>query len=186
MATRDAERSSSETAAALQGLRTELDIALASLRDLAHGIYPTILEIDGLPAALREAARRAPIPTAVECDGAARYATELETAVYFCCVEALQNAVKHAGDGARAQIRLAQRDDVLWCEVSDDGRGFELGPGSANAGLQNMTDRIGAVGGALEIASLLGGGTTIVATIPLASVNDPSRTAGVRTHPAGV
>jgi signal transduction histidine kinase len=186
MAAREAERSSPATAAALHGLRTELDIALASLRDLAHGIYPTILEIDGLPAALREAARRAPIPTEVECDGTARYATELETAVYFCCVEALQNAAKHAGNGARAQIKLSQRDGVLWCEASDDGRGFEFSSGMANAGLQNMTDRIGALGGTLQVGSVLGGGTTVVAAIPLASVNNSSHKGGVSTHRAGV
>jgi signal transduction histidine kinase len=156
-------------AATFDALRSELDGALADLRDLAHGIYPTILEIDGVPAALRDAARRAPIPTRLDCAaaGGGRYPTELEAAVYFCCVEALQNTAKHAGEGARAQITLAEREHVVHFEVSDDGCGFGSCAASPTAGLQNMTDRIGALGGSLTITSTPGSGTKIVATIPL-------------------
>jgi signal transduction histidine kinase len=176
------------TAATFDALRSELDGALADLRDLAHGIYPTILEIDGVPAALREAARRAPIPTRLDCAaaGAGRYPTELEAAVYFCCVEALQNTAKHAGEDARAQITLAERDNVVHFEVSDDGCGFASCAASPTAGLQNMTDRIGALGGMLTITSTPGRGTKIVATIPLTTSNDTSAAAALHMHPARV
>jgi signal transduction histidine kinase len=177
---------SAAAAATFNALRSELDGALADLRDLAHGLYPTILEIDGLPAALREAARRAPIPTRIDCAGAERYPTELEAAVYFCCVEALQNTAKHAGKDARAQITLGERDNVLHFEVSDDGRGFAACAASPTAGLQNMTDRIGALGGILTIESTPGSGTKIVATIPVTTSNDTSEAADVHMHPARV
>jgi signal transduction histidine kinase len=173
-------------AATFAALRSELDRALADLRDLAHGIYPTILEIDGVSAALREAARRARVPTRVDCAaaGAERYPTELEAAVYFCCVEALQNTAKHAGEDARAQITLAERDNVLHLEVSDDGRGFAACAASPTAGLQNMTDRIGALGGILTIQSTPGSGTTIVATVPLTTSSDTGEAADFHMHPA--
>jgi signal transduction histidine kinase len=154
------------TAAALDDLREELDRALSELRELARGIYPTILENDGLPAALSDAALSAAIPTDIECDGAARYSAELEAAVYFCCLEALQNAAKHAGADARAQVRLAQRAGVLTFEVSDDGVGFEPTTASASTGLQNMADRIGALGGTLSVGSVPGAGTRITGTVP--------------------
>jgi signal transduction histidine kinase len=180
LATREAERASSAAAATFDGLRAELDGALADLRDLAHGIYPTILEIDGLPAALGEAARRAPIPAHLECDGTDRYATELEAAVYFCCVEALQNAAKHGGDGARARIGLVQHDSVLGFEVSDDGCGFDCGAISPRSGIQNMTDRIGALGGTLTIASAPGRGATIVGAIPVRTQDASQESTAVR------
>ena len=149
-------------------LRSEVDAALHEVRDLAHGIYPAVLANEGLPAALREAGDRAAIPTAVDCDGAGRYEPEIEAALYFCCLEALQNAAKHAGEGARATVRLAEHDGVLRLEVTDDGAGFAPADATASSGLQNMTDRIGALGGALEILSTPGAGARIAATVPLA------------------
>lgn len=86
--------------------------------------------------------------------------------MYFCCLEALQNAAKHAGEGARAHVTLAQEDGVLAFEVADDGQGFEPSTVAASMGLQNMADRIGALGGALKIDSAPGGGTRISGTIP--------------------
>ena len=158
--------------AAIDELRGEIDGALADLRDLAHGIYPAALENEGLPAALREAGERAAIPTSVDCDGAGRYAPEVEAALYFCCLEALQNAAKHAGEGARATVRLAERDGVLRLEVTDDGAGFAPADATASSGLQNMTDRIGALGGVLEINSAPGTGARIGATVPVARTRD--------------
>jgi signal transduction histidine kinase len=154
------------TVAAFDELREELDRALAELRELARGIYPTILENDGLPAALRDAAGSAAIPTGIECDAAGRYSAELEAAVYFCCIEALQNAAKHAGAGARAQVSLAQDDGVLAFAVADDGKGFDPRAAAASMGLQNMADRIGALGGTLSVESVPGAGTRITGTIP--------------------
>ncbi|MDX6688574.1 MAG: hypothetical protein QOG15_31 [Solirubrobacteraceae bacterium] len=154
-------------AAAIDELRVDVGLALSELRELARGIYPAILENDGLPAALREAAKRAMTPTEVECAGAGRYSSELEAAVYFCCLEALQNAAKHAGEGARVQITLRDGDGALAFAVSDDGKGFEHAGASVGAGLQNMTDRIGALGGTLRIDSTRGEGTSITGTVAI-------------------
>jgi signal transduction histidine kinase len=160
----------------LDELHADLDAALSDLRDLAHGIYPAILESDGLPAALREAALRAGIPTTVACDGAGRYGTELEAAVYFCCLEAMLNAAKHGGENACARVGLTCREHELAVEISDDGRGFDRASAGRGTGLQNMTDRIGALGGTLQIRSALGSGTTISAVLPLApAVADDDR-----------
>jgi signal transduction histidine kinase len=151
----------------LTELRQDLDRAVGGLRDLAHGIYPQALETEGLPGALREALQRAAIPAELECDGARRYAPQIEAAVYFCCLEALQNAAKHAGEHARAGIRLTERDQWLEFEIFDDGRGFQPGVYEGSAGLQNMADRIGALGGELRIRSAPGTGTDIRGAVPL-------------------
>jgi signal transduction histidine kinase len=157
-----------EAARALaEELGVDVERALAELRDLAHGIYPLLLESDGLSAALAEASDRAAIPTRLDCDGAGRYPRELEAAVYFCCLEALQNAAKHAGAGARATILIRHADGQLRFEVSDDGQGFESDGSTTHAGLQNMADRIGAVGGELRVLSNPGRGTTITGMIPV-------------------
>jgi signal transduction histidine kinase len=148
------------------GIRQDIDLALTELRDLAHGLYPQVLESDGLPAALEEAARNAAIPTTVDCDAAGRHRPELEAAVYFCCLEALQNAAKHAGAGARATVSLAQLDGVLRFAVSDDGRGFDPATIGSSSGLQNMSDRMGALGGQLQIDASPGAGTRITGSVP--------------------
>jgi signal transduction histidine kinase len=165
-----------KASALVEHLRGDLDRALAELRDLAHGIYPPLLENEGLPGALGEAAQRAAIPTTLEADGAGRYPPELEAAVYFCCLEALQNAAKHGGDGARATITLAERDNALAFTVSDDGPGFDTASQNGSAGLQNMTDRIGALGGTLRIESAPGNGTKITGTLPAVSPPAPGGT----------
>jgi signal transduction histidine kinase len=149
-------------------IRDDVERALAELRDLAHGLYPQALEAVGLRGALREAADRAPIAVTIDCDGTGRYRPELEAAVYFCCLEALQNAAKHAGEDARAAVTLAEDGGALKFEVSDDGRGFDAQE-TGGAGLQNMTDRIGALGGELKIASTPGTGTRVAGVIPLES-----------------
>jgi signal transduction histidine kinase len=148
-------------------LRGDVSRALREVRDLAHGIYPALLENEGLPGALRTAAQNAAIPADFECDGTGRYAPELEAAVYFCCLEALQNAAKHAGQDAHATVRLAQRGDALAFEVADDGRGYDAARARVGAGLQNIADRIGALGGTVEIESAPGSGTRISGTVPL-------------------
>lgn len=150
-------------------LRADLDRALAELRDLAHGIYPALLENEGLPGALHEAASRAPIPVEVDCDGVSRYPPEVEAAIYFCCLEALQNAAKHAGDGARAIVRLRHKNGVAF-EIADDGAGFDPTVARESAGLQNMSDRIGALSGSFTIDSTPGSGTSIRGTVPAAHI----------------
>jgi signal transduction histidine kinase len=152
---------------ALAELRLDLDRALAQLRALAHGIYPAVLEHEGLPGALREAAALAAIETTLRCDSAGRYPREVEAAVYFCCLEALQNAAKHAGDGAHATIKLSDQGGELRFDVTDDGPGFDPATTNGSAGLQNMRDRIGALGGRLQIDSAPGEGTHVRGSIPL-------------------
>jgi signal transduction histidine kinase len=156
-----------EAAALATELREDLAAALTSLRDLAHGIYPAVLEAEGLPGAIAEAAQRAPIPTTVDVDGVGRLPADLEVAIYFCCLEALQNAGKHAGPGATATVTLATGTTGLEFAVADDGRGYDTAATAANAGVQNMADRIGALGGTLRIASAPGHGTTVRGDVPL-------------------
>ena len=147
-------------------LRADAARALTQLRDLAHGIYPEALARGGLPAALGDAAARAPIRTTLDCDGAGRFRPELEAAVYFCCVEALQNAAKHGGPGATARIVLRRDGTALRVTVQDTGRGFDPATVRRNAGTMNMIDRLGALGGELRITSAPGRGTIVSATIP--------------------
>ena len=90
----------------------------------------------------------------------------MEAAIYFCCLEALHNAVKHAGDRARVTVSLRHDTSGLACEVTDDGAGFTGTSTSAGAGLANMADRIAAVGGQLRIDSAPGRGTTVRASAP--------------------
>jgi signal transduction histidine kinase len=153
-------------AAVVAEIRDDVAGALAELRDLAHGIYPSVLASDGLAAALSDAVTRAGIPATCEASVGRRYAGELEAAIYFCCLEALQNAAKYAGPEAKAVVRLAERDGELMFQVSDDGVGYDPEGASPGAGLQNMADRIGAVGGSLQITSAPGAGTTVTATVP--------------------
>jgi signal transduction histidine kinase len=150
----------------LKELRSDLDRALEELRDLAHGIYPSQLETEGLAGALRAAAARAAIPTTLDCDGIHRYRPDLEAAVYFCCLEALQNAGKHAGANANATIRLREEAGTITFQVSDNGVGFESSTAQASAGIQNMKDRIGALDGDVTIHSEPGAGTSVTGRVP--------------------
>jgi signal transduction histidine kinase len=149
-------------------LKRDLDRALAELRALAHGIYPVLLQSEGLPGALREAIHHAAIPAELDCDGTGRYTPEIEAAVYFCCLEALQNAAKHAGADASARLSIAEQDHTLRFAIADDGRGFDPAIARGSAGLQNMADRLGALGGELTISSGPGEGTTVAGSVPLA------------------
>ncbi len=148
-------------------MREDLTQAMTELRDLARGLYPVLLETDGLPGALAEAVGRSPIPTTLECDGLRRFSPDLEAAVYFCCLEALQNAAKHAGEGASATIRLSEREGSLGLEISDDGHGFDGTHARQSTGLLSMTDRIVALGGDLQITSAPGIGTTVTGMLPV-------------------
>jgi signal transduction histidine kinase len=162
-----AERDPPKSSALMEELGGDLEDALQELRDLAHGIYPPLLADKGLPDALRAAARRASVPVEVHADGVGRYRPELEAAVYFCCLEALQNAGKYAGEGARAMVRLWEEAGGVWFEVADDGAGFDTRRVSASAGFTNMNDRLGAIGGSLRIESAPGRGTKVAGAIPL-------------------
>ncbi len=151
----------------LDELRETVQGAMEEFRNLSHGIYPPLLQDRGLAEALANAARRASIPTRVDADGARRYDPTVEATVYFCCLEALQNAAKYAGEGARATVRVWEDEGGLLFEVADDGSGFDPARGGLGAGLTNMQDRVGAIGGNLRIESAPGGGTRVVGAIPL-------------------
>jgi signal transduction histidine kinase len=158
----------SEATKVIEELRGNLKDAIAELRALAHGIFPPLLSSGGLREALPAAAGRSALFTTVETDGVGRYTPEIESTVYFCCLEAMQNAGKHAGDDAEIQIRVSASDTLLTFEVSDDGAGFTPGPlGATGHGFVNMNDRVGTVRGHLTVRSAPGAGTTIVGQIPL-------------------
>jgi signal transduction histidine kinase len=148
----------------LQGSAQE---AMEAFRDLAHGIYPPLLQARGLAEALSNAARRAPIPTSVAAGGLRRYDPDVEATVYFCSVEALQNAGKHAGEDAQARVRVWEEDGRLLFEVADDGSGGAPDGTTGGAGISNMRDRLGAIGGSLSIESACGRGTRVRGVIPL-------------------
>jgi signal transduction histidine kinase len=152
----------------LDELRDEVRDAVEELRSLAHGIYPPLLLDQGLAAALGSAAQRATIPTRVEAGPIGRYPADLEAAAYFCCLEALQNAMKHAGPEATAVIRAWEENGALCFAVTDDGAGFDAAAKADGTGFVNMADRLGAIGGTLRVESTPGGGTTVVGVLPLA------------------
>jgi signal transduction histidine kinase len=151
-------------------LRGESQEALENLRDLARGIYPPLLADRGLAEALTAQARKAPVPVEVRPNGLGRYPQEVEATAYFCVLEALQNTAKYA-DASRAVVRLTERDAHLTFSVFDDGRGFDVASTRRGAGLQNMVDRVEAVGGSLEITSTPGRGTTVTGRVPISATS---------------
>ena len=149
----------------LAELRTDAASAVEDLRDLARGIYPPLLAGEGLAAALAAQARKATVPTSVTADGIGRYPQDIEAAVYFCVLEALQNVAKYAG-ASHAEVRLAASGHDLRFEVTDDGTGFDPRSRGYGTGLQGMADRLHAHGGSLTVRSSAGAGTTILGRLP--------------------
>jgi len=165
-----AERDPEASGKILDQLGEAVQEAVQELRALAHGIYPPLLIDRGVAEALRSAAGRAALPTEVDAEGLDRYSPEREAAVYFCCMEALQNAGKHAGDGAAAFVRVWQEGANLLFEVRDTGAGFDAaGTLASGAGFVNMSDRVGAIGGTFSVTSAPGAGTTVAGSIPVGS-----------------
>jgi signal transduction histidine kinase len=150
-------------------IKGDVQTAIAELRALAHGIFPPLLVSGGLNDALPAAAGRAALPTTVDLVDVGRYGNDIEAAVYFCTLEALQNAGKHAGENATATVTVVEADGVLRFEIHDDGAGFDMDIGAAKNGhgFVNMQDRLGAFGGRVDVVSAPGQGTTITGTIPL-------------------
>jgi len=153
-------RDPAQAAELLTQIDAEIQTALGDLRDLARGIYPPLLIDEGLRAALDAQARRSPVPTTVLADGLGRYAPEVEAAVYFSCLEALQNVVKYA-EASSATVILAQSNGHLTFEVVDDGRGFDPAAERTGTGLQGIADRLGALHGEVTIRSEPGAGTRV-------------------------
>jgi signal transduction histidine kinase len=147
-------------------LKAETSGALETLRELARGIYPPLLADQGLAAAVSAHASKAPGQVEVDAVGVGRYPADLETAIYFCCVEALQNAARHA-PGSAIQVSLAEDEGQVVFSVTDDGPGFVPATPPAGTGLRNMGDRLAALGGSCQIDSSPGVGTTIAGRIGL-------------------
>jgi signal transduction histidine kinase len=137
------------------------------LRELAHGIYPRALGRWGLARAFGVVAARYPGKVTVTQTTTARFPPEVEAAMYYCCLEAVQNTSKHAGPDAHISLRLYTEADQLHLEVRDDGPGFDTSATHDGVGLQNMRDRLGAVGGHIDISSHPGQRTLVTATAPL-------------------
>jgi signal transduction histidine kinase len=140
-------------------------VAIETLSSLSRGIYPRLLSDKGLVPALLSGVTASAIPVTVTADGTRRLPAAVEAALYFCCMEAVQNAAKHSGAAAVA-VRLSDDRDTIHLAVTDDGTGFD--PDSvhgAGAGLSNMRDRLDAVGGTVTVASLAGTGTTVTALV---------------------
>ncbi len=143
-----------------------IDEALAGLRALSQGVYPPVLRDRGLLDALRSAARLIPSDVAVQGIGVGRYSQPVEAAVYFCCLEALQNVAKHAGPASHTDVRLWEQGEKLRFEVVDSGVGFDADSNLEGSGFANMRDRIEAVGGTLTVSSHIGSGTAVEGRVP--------------------
>jgi signal transduction histidine kinase len=150
----------------LEQAKAETGEAIEDLRDLARGIYPPVLADRGLVAALEGQARKSAVGVVVEWDGIGRYPQETEAAVYFSCLEALQNVAKYSGATA-ATVQLAQRNGTLNFTVSDDGRGFDPAAAERGSGLQGIADRLAALGGTFEVRSAPGEGTDVIGSLPV-------------------
>jgi len=184
-ARRTAESDPRRTRQLLEGLVTDVGDAVQNLRELARGIYPPILADSGLAAALEAQAARSPLRVEVHAGRIGRYPPETEAAVYFCCLEALQNAVKHAG-ATVLTIDLEESAGMLRFRVADNGRGIDMAKAGGGSGIQNMTDRVAALGGSLEVGAGPGGGTLVSGQLPGATParHDPAARMAV-AQPAG-
>ena len=166
LATTLAKRDPERARLSVKALEAESGEALETLRTLARGIYPPVLREQGLAAAVRAEAEKMPLPVIVSADHLDRYPPEVEAAVYFVCLEALQNVTKHAR-ASRVEISIRSVAHELSFEVTDDGAGFEVAKDAGGSGLRNMADRIEGMGGRLEIRSTANHGATVRGTVAI-------------------
>jgi signal transduction histidine kinase len=179
------QRGDTDASAALNGFGDEVEQAIEEVRAFARGVYPPLLAAEGLGAALVSASRYAAEPITVSARGIRRCRPEVESAVYFTCLAAIDNAAKHAGP-ARVSVRVWDTAQALHFTVSDTGCGFDPKRAPIGAGLSNMHDRIAAVGGTLAVDSRPSQGTRLRGSVP-----DPwpgmaagRRPRGVRARPS--
>lgn len=146
-------------------IASDTEHAIETLTDLVRGIYPPVLEAEGLPAAISAQAARHTAEVQVRAENVERYDRDVEAAVYFTILEALQNVAKYAG-ARTVTVTLSGGMERLSFTVSDDGAGFDLATVTAGSGTQNMADRLATVGGTLHITSAPGQGTTVRGSVP--------------------
>ena len=158
----------------LDEFRKEVQATLTELRALAHGIYPPLLRDRGLSEALRNACARSSLPVDVDVQLEQRPPADVEAAVYFCCLEAVNNAAKHAGEGASITLSVRVEGTSLVFDVTDNGVGFEMGHAARGQGFDNMGDRLGAYGGQLTVESAPGQGTSIRGQVPIPANGTPA------------
>jgi signal transduction histidine kinase len=160
---------SQEERAAMQQLGQDLDAALADIRNVTRDVSPELLVRNGVFESLKSVAAHTPRPVTIESLGFGRYSPQLERSIYYCCLEALQNAVKHAGPKASVLIRLVGERDHVSFSVDDSGIGFDPARVDDRDGLVHLADRVDVMGGDLTIDSHPGMGTRIHGVIPLAA-----------------
>ena len=159
------ERDPSKARQLAEDIQSDATSALDDLRDLARGIYPPLLADKGLPAALEAQARKSPVAVSVEAESIGRFSEDVEAAVYFSCLEALQNVTKYA-EASLVTISLDRSDGNLSFAVADDGVGFDPAARSTGTGLQGIADRMDALGGTFEVVSEAGAGTSVHGRVP--------------------
>jgi signal transduction histidine kinase len=159
------DRDPAKAASMLEQIEAETQTALEDLRDLARGIYPPLLADKGLASALEAQARKSGLPVTVDAS-VDRFPQELEAAVYFSCLEAMQNVAKYA-DAQHISVTLRSEGGAVEFAVTDDGSGFDPATTNYGSGLRGMADRLAALDGDLEVRSTPGRGTTIRGRVPI-------------------
>ncbi|MFC7458494.1 sensor histidine kinase [Brachybacterium sp. GCM10030267] len=165
-------RSDPDRAEALVGqAHSEAKAVMTDLRQLARGIHPAVLTDRGLDAALSALAARSPVPVDLQVElgrGAGpALDREREAVAYFVVSEALTNIAKHS-EAAHATVSVTRSEDVLRVRIEDDGRGgAQVRRDGLSTGLAGLTDRVRATGGRLEVTSPAGGGTVLLALVPV-------------------
>jgi signal transduction histidine kinase len=162
------ERDPERGLAMLTEIATEIDAARDTIHSLSLGIYPPRLEQEGIAAALAAQFERSDLPVRMDAGALARHPLDIEAAVYFCVLEALQNAAKYAG-ASRIDVRLRDAGGAITFEVRDDGRGFDPSSNGVGTGLAGMRDRLAVFGGSAAIRSAPGAGTIVTGGVPLPS-----------------
>ncbi|HUF59999.1 MAG TPA: histidine kinase [Actinomycetota bacterium] len=161
-----AERDPAKVVPMAEQLQADATDALEELRDLARGIYPPLLADKGLPAALEAQARKSPVPVSIDAPAVGRFSQDVEAAIYFSCLEALQNVAKYA-DASGVTISIDRTDGHLAFAVVDDGVGFDPASTTHGTGLQGIADRIDSLGGTFSVKSAPGAGTSLRGSVPL-------------------
>jgi signal transduction histidine kinase len=177
----DLTSASPEVRESLAEIGRGVDDAVDELREIAHGLYPPILSDWGLVAALQRLHTPASATVTVSGLGVGRHPPELESAVCYCCLEAIQNAIKHGGPSVKVSVALREGPDELSFRVTDTGPGFDASRLHEGTGLHNMRDRLGAVDGHISLITTPGSSTTVTGTVPLGHPGDGGSPRAVQT-----